>query len=102
MSGQAQPAQTTHLFEQTGIEIEFIPRTDTKEVELNRLSSAVQANTSPYIVFEDELTTMAYLSKQILSMSRLNRLKNNSRSSLDQNIGMKCKKPIHKKRKREP
>jgi len=44
---------------QTGIEIEFVPRTGTKEAELNRLSSAVQANTSPYdiIDFEDELTT---------------------------------------------
>ena len=34
--------------QQTGIEIEFIPRTGTKETELNRLSSAVQAGTSPY------------------------------------------------------
>ena len=44
---------------QTGIEIEFIPRTGTKEEELNRLAAAVEAGTSPYdiIDFEDELTT---------------------------------------------
>jgi multiple sugar transport system substrate-binding protein len=44
---------------QTGIEIEFIPRTGTKEAELNRLAAAVEAGTSPYdiIDFEDELTT---------------------------------------------
>jgi len=44
---------------QTGIEIDFIPRMGVKEVELNRLTEAVQAGTSPYdiIDFEDELTT---------------------------------------------
>ena len=44
---------------QTGIQIEFIPRTATKEAELSRLAAAVEAGTSPYdiIDFEDELTT---------------------------------------------
>lgn len=45
--------------EQTGIEVEIVLRTDTKETELTRLASAVQAGDSPYDVidFEDELTT---------------------------------------------
>jgi len=44
---------------QTGINVEIVLRTDTKETELTRLASAVQSNTSPYdiIDFEDELTT---------------------------------------------
>ncbi|MCI0394160.1 MAG: extracellular solute-binding protein [Chloroflexi bacterium] len=44
---------------QTGINVEVVLRTDTKETELTRLASAVQAGTSPYDVidFEDELTT---------------------------------------------
>jgi ABC-type glycerol-3-phosphate transport system substrate-binding protein len=44
---------------QTGITPEIVLRTDTKETELTRLASAVQAGTSPYDVidFEDELTT---------------------------------------------
>lgn len=44
---------------QTGITPEVVLRTDTKETELTRLASAVQAGTSPYDVidFEDELTT---------------------------------------------
>jgi multiple sugar transport system substrate-binding protein len=44
---------------QTGIDVEIVLRTDTKETELTRLASAVQSNTSPYDVidFEDELTT---------------------------------------------
>ena len=43
----------------TGIVPEIVLRTDTKETELTRLASAVQAGTSPYDVidFEDELTT---------------------------------------------
>jgi ABC-type glycerol-3-phosphate transport system substrate-binding protein len=43
----------------TGITVETVNRTDTKETELARLSSAFQAGTSPYDVidFEDELTT---------------------------------------------
>jgi ABC-type glycerol-3-phosphate transport system substrate-binding protein len=43
----------------TGIETEVIVRTDTKETELARLSSAVQAGDTPYDIldFEDELTT---------------------------------------------
>jgi ABC-type glycerol-3-phosphate transport system substrate-binding protein len=44
---------------QTGITVEIVNRTDTKETELARLASAFQAGTSPYDVidFEDELTT---------------------------------------------
>ena len=44
---------------QTGIDVEVVLRTDTKETELTRLAAAVQSNTSPYDVidFEDELTT---------------------------------------------
>jgi ABC-type Fe3+ transport system substrate-binding protein len=49
----------TEFTKQTGIEVEVILRTDTKETELTRLASAVQAGTTPYDVidFEDELTT---------------------------------------------
>ncbi len=49
----------TNFTKQTGIEVEIVLRTDTKETELTRLASAVQSGTSPYDVidFEDELTT---------------------------------------------
>jgi ABC-type glycerol-3-phosphate transport system substrate-binding protein len=49
----------TNFTKQTGIDVEIVLRTDTKETELTRLASAVQAGTSPYDVidFEDELTT---------------------------------------------
>ncbi len=49
----------TDFTKQTGIDVEVVLRTDTKETELTRLASAVQAGTSPYDVidFEDELTT---------------------------------------------
>ncbi|MCS7259176.1 MAG: extracellular solute-binding protein [Anaerolineae bacterium] len=49
----------TNFTKETGIEVEVVLRTDTKETELTRLASAVQAGTSPYDVidFEDELTT---------------------------------------------
>ncbi len=49
----------TGFTETTGIDVEVVLRTDTKETELTRLASAVQAGTSPYDVidFEDELTT---------------------------------------------
>lgn len=49
----------TDFAKQTGITPEIVLRTDTKETELARLASAVQAGTSPYDVidFEDELTT---------------------------------------------
>ena len=49
----------TEFTKNTGIEVEVVLRTDTKETELTRLASAVQAGTSPYDVidFEDELTT---------------------------------------------
>ncbi len=49
----------TDFAKKTGIEPEIVLRTDTKETELTRLASAVQAGTSPYDVidFEDELTT---------------------------------------------
>lgn len=49
----------TDFTKKTGIDVEIVLRTDTKETELTRLASAVQSNTSPYDVidFEDELTT---------------------------------------------
>lgn len=49
----------TEFTKQTGIDVEVVLRTDTKETELARLASAFQAGTSPYDVidFEDELTT---------------------------------------------
>jgi len=49
----------TDFTRQTGINVEVVLRTDTKETELTRLASAVQSGTSPYdiIDFEDELTT---------------------------------------------
>jgi multiple sugar transport system substrate-binding protein len=49
----------TDFTKQTGIDVEVVLRTDTKETELARLASAVQSGTSPYdiIDFEDELTT---------------------------------------------
>lgn len=49
----------TDFSRQTGIDVEIVLRTDTKETELTRLASAVQSGTSPYDVidFEDELTT---------------------------------------------
>ncbi len=49
----------TDFTKQTGIDVEVVLRTDTKETELTRLASAVQSGTSPYDVidFEDELTT---------------------------------------------
>jgi ABC-type glycerol-3-phosphate transport system substrate-binding protein len=49
----------TDFTKKTGIVPEIVLRTDTKETELTRLASAVQAGTSPYDVidFEDELTT---------------------------------------------
>jgi hypothetical protein len=54
---------------QTGIEIDFVPRTGTKEAELNRLASAVEAGTSPYDIIDfdeslkqaqDRLAQLAY------------------------------------------
>lgn len=44
---------------QTGIDVEVVLRTDTKETEITKIVGAVQAGTSPYdiIDFEDELTT---------------------------------------------
>lgn len=49
----------TGFTKQTGIDVEIVLRTDTKETELARLASAVQSDDSPYDVidFEDELTT---------------------------------------------
>ncbi len=64
VGGWAEPGtkellQKTEFTQKTGIEVEVVLRTDTKETELTRLASAVQAGTSPYDVidFEDELTT---------------------------------------------
>ncbi len=49
----------TDFIQQSGIQPEVVLRTDTKETELTRLTSAVQAGDTPYdiIDFEDELTT---------------------------------------------
>ena len=49
----------TDFTKKSGIDVEVVIRTDTKETELARLAAAVQSNTSPYDVidFEDELTT---------------------------------------------
>lgn len=49
----------TDFTKNTGIDVEVVLRTDTKETELTRLAAAVQSGTSPYDVidFEDELTT---------------------------------------------
>lgn len=49
----------TEFTKKTGIEVEIVLRADTKETELTKIASAVQAGTSPYDVidFEDELTT---------------------------------------------
>jgi multiple sugar transport system substrate-binding protein len=51
--------ETTQFTKQTGIDVEVVLRTDTKETELARLSSAIQAGDTPYDIldFEDELTT---------------------------------------------
>lgn len=51
--------EKTDFTGQTGIDVEIVLRTDTKETELTRIVGAVQADTSPYDVidFEDELTT---------------------------------------------
>jgi len=49
----------TDFTKQTGINVEVVLRTDTKETEITKIVGAVQAGTSPYdiIDFEDELTT---------------------------------------------
>ena len=49
----------TEFTKNTGIDVEVVLRTDTKETELARLSSAIQAGDTPYDIldFEDELTT---------------------------------------------
>jgi multiple sugar transport system substrate-binding protein len=51
--------EKTDFSGQTGIDVEIVLRTDTKETELTKIVGAVQAGTSPYDVidFEDELTT---------------------------------------------
>jgi len=50
---------TTEFTKKTGIDVEVLVRTDTKETELARLSSAIQAGDTPYDIldFEDEITT---------------------------------------------
>jgi len=49
----------TEFTKNTGIDVEVVLRTDTKETELSRLTSAIQAGDTPYDIldFEDELTT---------------------------------------------
>ncbi len=51
--------ERTDFSGQTGIDVEVVLRTDTKETEITKIVGAVQAGTSPYdiIDFEDELTT---------------------------------------------
>lgn len=51
--------EKTEFTKQTGIDVEIVLRTDTKETEITKIVGAVQAGTSPYDVidFEDELTT---------------------------------------------
>ncbi len=63
----------TEFTAKTGIEVEVVLRTDTKETELTRLASAVQAGTSPYDVidFEDELTTSFSQAGYMLSLDDL-------------------------------
>src|SRR6266496_4291351 len=50
---------TTEFTKNSGIDVEIVLRTDTKETELSRLTSAIQAGDTPYDIldFEDELTT---------------------------------------------
>ena len=49
----------TEFTKNTGIDVEVVLRTDTKETEITRLTSAIQAGDTPYDIldFEDELTT---------------------------------------------
>jgi multiple sugar transport system substrate-binding protein len=63
----------TDFTKQTGIDVEVVLRTDTKETELTRLASAVQAGTSPYDVidFEDELTTSFSQAGYVLGLDDL-------------------------------
>jgi len=51
--------KVTEFTKNTGIDVEVVLRTDTKETELSRLTSAIQAGDTPYDIldFEDELTT---------------------------------------------
>ena len=51
--------ERTDFSGKTGIDVEIVLRTDTKETEITKIVGAVQAGTSPYDVidFEDELTT---------------------------------------------
>jgi len=63
----------TEFTKKTGIEVEVVLRTDTKETELTRLASAVQSGTSPYDVidFEDELTTTFSQAGYVLGLDDL-------------------------------
>lgn len=63
----------TDFTKQTGIDVEVVLRTDTKETELTRLAGAVQAGTSPYDVidFEDELTTSFSQAGYVLGLDDL-------------------------------
>jgi multiple sugar transport system substrate-binding protein len=49
----------TEFTKKSGIDVEIVLRTDTKDTEFARLTSAVQAGDTPYDIldFEDELTT---------------------------------------------
>jgi ABC-type glycerol-3-phosphate transport system substrate-binding protein len=63
----------TDFTKKTGIDVEVVLRTDTKETELTRLASAVQAGNSPYDVidFEDELTTSFSQAGYVLGLDDL-------------------------------
>lgn len=63
----------TDFTKKTGIDVEVVLRTDTKETELTRLASAVQSGTSPYDVidFEDELTTTLSQANYVIGLDDL-------------------------------
>jgi ABC-type glycerol-3-phosphate transport system substrate-binding protein len=69
----AQVLEQTGFTKKTGIEVEVFVRSDTKETELSRVTSAVQANTAPYDVidFEDELTTAFSQAGYVLGLNDL-------------------------------
>jgi ABC-type glycerol-3-phosphate transport system substrate-binding protein len=64
---------TTDFTKKTGIDVEVVLRTDTKETELTRFASAVQSNDSPYDVidFEDELTTTLSQANYVIGLDDL-------------------------------
>lgn len=63
----------TEFTKNTGIDVEVVLRTDTKETELSRLTSAIQAGDTPYDIldFEDELTTTLSQAGYMLALNDL-------------------------------